>query len=84
MELHDGLAALSAGTSGGAGGDAGGVTGQHSCRRRTVLPAERLDAVRDMLAGGMSVSQVARITGISRATLYRHQVATQSPPRVHG
>lgn len=41
--------------------------------RRTVLSDERADAVRDMLAQGMSVSQVARVTGISRATLYRHQ-----------
>jgi DNA invertase Pin-like site-specific DNA recombinase len=42
--------------------------------RRTVLPDERLAAIREMLATGMSVSQVARVTGVSRATLYRHDL----------
>jgi DNA invertase Pin-like site-specific DNA recombinase len=40
--------------------------------RRTVLSDERASAVREMFSAGMSVSQVARVTGISRATLYRH------------
>jgi DNA invertase Pin-like site-specific DNA recombinase len=43
--------------------------------RATVLPDERAAAIREMLAGGMSVSQVARVTGVSRATLYRHREA---------
>jgi DNA invertase Pin-like site-specific DNA recombinase len=42
--------------------------------RRRVLSDERLSVVREMLTTGMSVSQVARVTGISRATLYRHQL----------
>lgn len=41
--------------------------------RRTVLPEERAQAVREMLASGMSISQVSRITGISRATLHRRR-----------
>jgi DNA invertase Pin-like site-specific DNA recombinase len=40
--------------------------------RSPVLNDERVNAVREMLDGGMSMSQVARVTGISRATLYRH------------
>ncbi|TMF35291.1 MAG: Hin recombinase [Chloroflexi bacterium] len=43
--------------------------------RRTVLYPEREAAVREMLAGGMNISQVARVTGIARATLYRHLAA---------
>lgn len=42
--------------------------------RRTVMDEEREAAVREMLASGMSISQVARVTGIGRATLYRHEV----------
>ncbi len=45
--------------------------------RATVFSDERVAAVRDMLEGGMSMSQVARVTGISRATLYRHQLALE-------
>ncbi len=59
-----------------AGGPASARARGAQLGRRTVLPAERLDAVREMLAGAMSVSQVGRITGISRAMLYRHQLAT--------
>ena len=40
--------------------------------RASVLTDERKAAVREMLAGGMSVSQVARVAKIGRATLYRH------------
>ena len=46
--------------------------------RATVLPDERAAAIREMLAGGMSVSQVARVTGVSRATLYRHAEALRA------
>ena len=45
--------------------------------RPTVLSHERQDAVRGMLSAGSSVSQVARITGISRATLYRSGLARE-------
>ena len=38
---------------------------------------ERASAVRVMLASAMSTSQVARVTGIGRATLYRHLGALQ-------
>ncbi len=40
--------------------------------RASVISDERAAAVRQMLASGMNVSQVARVTGIGRATLYRH------------
>lgn len=40
--------------------------------RRTVLGDERMASVKEMLVGGMSMSQIARVTGVSRATLYRH------------
>jgi DNA invertase Pin-like site-specific DNA recombinase len=40
--------------------------------RASVIDEERAASIREMLAGGMSVSQVARVTGIGRATLYRH------------
>jgi DNA invertase Pin-like site-specific DNA recombinase len=40
--------------------------------RRTVIDEERSAVVRKMLADGMNASQVARVTGIGRATLYRH------------
>jgi len=43
--------------------------------RRTLVDAEKAAAVRELLASGMSVSQVARATGIGRATLYRHELA---------
>ena len=43
--------------------------------RATVVSDERAAAVRQMLADGMNISQVARVTGISRATLYRHSAA---------
>lgn len=46
--------------------------------RATVIPEERATAIREMLAGGMSMSQVARVTGIGRATLYRHQGALRT------
>ena len=45
--------------------------------RATVLPDERAAAIREMLAGGMSMSQVSRVTGIGRATLYRHRDTLQ-------
>jgi DNA invertase Pin-like site-specific DNA recombinase len=41
--------------------------------RNTALTAERLSVIREMLAGGASMSQVARVTGLGRATLYRHR-----------
>lgn len=42
--------------------------------RPSVVDDERAAVVREMLASGKSVSQVARVTGISRATLYRHDL----------
>jgi DNA invertase Pin-like site-specific DNA recombinase len=45
--------------------------------RRTVLSDERTAAVRSLLDGGMSMPQVARAVGISRATLYRHGSALE-------
>ena len=40
-----------------------------------VINEERIAAIREMLDSGMSVSQVARVTGIGRAKLYRHKEA---------
>jgi DNA invertase Pin-like site-specific DNA recombinase len=42
--------------------------------RVSVITPERVSAIREMLEGGMSVSQVARVTGVGRATLYRHSL----------
>lgn len=47
---------------------------------QTVLSDERAAAVPDMLSLGMAMSQVARVTGISRATLYRHAKALTGQP----
>ena len=44
--------------------------------RRSVIDDERTVVVRKMLADGMNASQVARVTGIGRATLYRHGLIT--------
>lgn len=52
----------------------------HKLGRKTVLDEERVTAVREMLAGGMSMSQVARVTGIGRATLYRHGLSDNGGP----
>lgn len=43
--------------------------------RAEVITPERADAIRELLESGMSMSQVARVTGVGRATLYRHQDA---------
>lgn len=45
----------------------------HVVGRVSVITRERTSVIKDMLASGMSMSQIARVTGISRATLYRHQ-----------
>jgi DNA invertase Pin-like site-specific DNA recombinase len=42
--------------------------------RPSVLNEERLIDIREALASGRSISQVARSMRISRATLYRHQL----------
>ncbi|MHB8689014.1 MAG: recombinase family protein [Candidatus Dormibacteraceae bacterium] len=42
--------------------------------RPTVLTEERLADIREAIASGKSISQVARSMRISRATLYRHQL----------
>lgn len=44
--------------------------------RPSVLNEERLADIREALASGKSISQVARSMRISRATLYRHQLAS--------
>ena len=48
--------------------------------RRSVVDDERAAAVREMLARGKSISEVARVTGVSRATLYRHDLTEASSP----
>lgn len=55
--------------------------GRTQARQANGPPPERLDAVRSMLASGASMSQVARVTGISRATLYRHAEAFMQAQR---
>jgi len=44
--------------------------------RPSVLNEERLADIREALASGKSISQVARSMRISRATLYRHQLVS--------
>ena len=40
--------------------------------RKTVIDPEKENVIKEMLTSGMSRSQVARVTGIGRTTLYRH------------
>lgn len=43
--------------------------------RPTVLSQKLAAPIREMLRSGMSMSPAARITGLARATLYRHGLA---------
>jgi DNA invertase Pin-like site-specific DNA recombinase len=43
--------------------------------RPAVDPA-KIEAARDLIAGGMSAAKAAKITGVGRATLYRHGIST--------
>lgn len=49
--------------------------GSHLGRTYTVLSQERAAPIREMLGSAMSMSQVARVMGLARATLYRHDLA---------
>jgi DNA invertase Pin-like site-specific DNA recombinase len=40
--------------------------------RPTALSDEKVEAIRQMRSAGRNMSEIARITGVSRATLYRH------------
>jgi DNA invertase Pin-like site-specific DNA recombinase len=64
-----------------AGLDAARTRGQRLGRRSVMTPS-RQRVIREMLDRGESVAEVARATGVSRATLYRHLgqlQATDSP-----
>jgi DNA invertase Pin-like site-specific DNA recombinase len=49
--------------------------------RKAAITEERATAIRSLIASGMSVSQVARSVGVSRATLYRYSALTADPQK---